>query len=232
MIITGLELLWNNRSLSPQALAKLDNPHIVRYFHAWIECPPPGWQENEDAAWINNDALTGPTTFNSGDDMSESKNTEDPSSEDDDDGLSLRDYRFQKIMKPMDRFTTKYQSKNSEDSSFSIVFENSSSPKLSATNNESCHLNLSSEDGTDSLSDVHQPKSVEKSVEALKPTRKTDAKMFLYIQMQLCRKESLREWLRAHVSHRESQQVLQMFNEMIRAVEYVHLQVLQCFNHH
>lgn len=54
----------------------------------------------------------------------------------------------------------------------------------------------------------------------------SDAKMFLFIQMQLCRKESLREWLRAHVSHRDTHQVLHMFNEIVRAVEYVHLQVI------
>ena len=211
-----------------QALAKLDNPHIVRYFHAWIECPPPGWQENEDAAWIDGDALTGPTTFNSGD-ISESKNVEDTSSDDDDDGLSLRDYRFGKMLKPMNRFTMKHQSTNGDDSSFSIAFENSST-ESSATKNESNQLNSSHQVDVDSHSDVYQLKSEEKSVEALKTARKTDAKMFLYIQMQLCRKESLREWLRAYVSHRDPHQLLKMFNEIIRAVEYVHLQVFS--THH
>lgn len=209
-----------------QALAKLDNPHIVRYFHAWIECPPPGWQENQDAVWIDSDALTGPTTFNSGDDVSESKDTENLSSDDDDDEdeLSLRNYRFENMMKPINRFNMKHQSTNGDDSSFSIVFENSSSAKSSDTKSEICQLNLTPERDVGSYSDVCQLISVEKNV-ASKTNRKTDAKMFLYIQMQLCRKESLREWLRAHVSHRDLHQVLQMFNEIIRAVEYVHLQV-------
>ncbi|XP_042905414.1 eukaryotic translation initiation factor 2-alpha kinase 3 isoform X2 [Parasteatoda tepidariorum] len=31
-----------------KALAKLDHPHIVRYFNSWVENPPEGWQDERD----------------------------------------------------------------------------------------------------------------------------------------------------------------------------------------
>lgn len=36
-----------------KALAKFEHQYIVRYFQAWQECPPIGWQEEQDKLWKN-----------------------------------------------------------------------------------------------------------------------------------------------------------------------------------
>ena len=47
-------------------------------------------------------------------------------------------------------------------------------------------------------------------------------KTFLYIQMELCQKESLKDWLLKNCGPRKEKVIYSMFNDIIRAVEYVH----------
>lgn len=49
---------------------------------------------------------------------------------------------------------------------------------------------------------------------------------YLYIQMQLCHKNSLREWLKDNIENRDMRYILDIFSQIIQAVEYVHLQGL------
>ncbi|KAM3850598.1 eukaryotic translation initiation factor 2-alpha kinase 3 [Diretmus argenteus] len=47
-----------------KALAKLEHPGIIRYFNAWQESPPEGWQEEMDQRWLKDTSTTDwPMTF-------------------------------------------------------------------------------------------------------------------------------------------------------------------------
>lgn len=41
-----------------KALAKLEHPGIIRYFNAWQESPPEGWQEEMDRRWLKDTSAT------------------------------------------------------------------------------------------------------------------------------------------------------------------------------
>lgn len=41
-----------------RALAKLDHPGIVRYFQAWEESPPAGWQESRDQEMFDRSVIS------------------------------------------------------------------------------------------------------------------------------------------------------------------------------
>ncbi|XP_069392210.1 eukaryotic translation initiation factor 2-alpha kinase 3 [Paralichthys olivaceus] len=41
-----------------KALAKLEHPGIIRYFNAWQESPPEGWQEEMDKRWLKDASTT------------------------------------------------------------------------------------------------------------------------------------------------------------------------------
>ncbi|XP_063040143.1 eukaryotic translation initiation factor 2-alpha kinase 3 [Engraulis encrasicolus] len=40
-----------------KALAKLEHPGIIRYFNAWQESPPQGWQEDMDTRWLKDESV-------------------------------------------------------------------------------------------------------------------------------------------------------------------------------
>lgn len=118
----------------------------------------------------------------------------------------------------------------SNDSSFDVVFENSNRSQQNSVESRSQSIVDFSARADESVA-IIEKSSKDKSSQypqqrrniLCKPSQQPprDAKMFLFIQMQLCRKDSLREWLRAHIPHRDTYQVLHMFNEIVRAVEYV-----------
>lgn len=54
------------------------------------------------------------------------------------------------------------------------------------------------------------------------PPTQSLSKLYLYIQMQMCRKESLKDWLASNTLNRSPQQSLDIFDQIVSAVDYVH----------
>ncbi|EDV47885.1 eukaryotic translation initiation factor 2-alpha kinase isoform X1 [Drosophila erecta] len=64
------------------------------------------------------------------------------------------------------------------------------------------------------------------SATVLNGTMVKPSKVYLYIQMQLCRKESLRDWLRDNRSEARASHIADIFHQIVDAVDYVHLKGL------
>lgn len=236
-----------------KALAKLDHANIVRYFNAWLECPPSGWQEEHDQQWI--DKLKCSTEFLS--EIIQTKpnysvyidvsQTDQSSVESACEALKLNNvdanddsyFTFEKLNEKqydndsiyintyntdnsLSSSTTEKESNvNETDHSESIVFEE--------TDNNVDHSESIVFEETDNVETEKNERKRQKSftldLNKKSNTRKS-AKMFLYIQMQLCQRLSLREWLKQHTSARDFSRVLNIFKQIVDAVEYVHLQGL------
>ncbi|XP_060516422.1 eukaryotic translation initiation factor 2-alpha kinase isoform X2 [Cylas formicarius] len=189
-----------------KALAKLEHKNIVRYFCSWVEHPPVGWQEEHDKLWLKpeTDGLTE-------DSMSRVNRPKSYS-------ISIDIHLSQ-------AFTGDDSSENpaklpgcdDEDDDSFIIFANSedevSNKQQSLSEHAKKKINWkrpgrkhlswdSSQNGRDLILN-HEPR------------------MYLYIQMQLCQKESLKEWLSLH-RERNYEEVSAIFLQILDAVQYVH----------
>ncbi|CAK9829144.1 Eukaryotic translation initiation factor 2-alpha kinase 3 [Anthophora retusa] len=228
-----------------KALAKLDHQNIVRYFNAWLECPPAGWQEKHDPQWINKLIPT------NSDFTSEPIHTETKSNN------SVCINVGQTDQPSIDSACEAYDLNRDLDEDSFIVFEkpdtvsqNENVINISNCSNEvsnSSRSNNTMEKALFDINDSTQSESIVfKDTNSSKHSEKEESrkrqrsfsldlnnksntykspKMFLYIQMQLCQRLSLREWLK-NQSMRDHHRVLNIFQQIIEAVEYVHLQGL------
>ncbi|XP_012530974.1 eukaryotic translation initiation factor 2-alpha kinase [Monomorium pharaonis] len=240
-----------------KALAKLDHPHIVRYFNAWLECPPSGWQEEHDQQWIDklrcsteflsevtqtetkpNDSVyidVSQTDQSSVDSACEALKLNDLDVNDDsyiifersnekqygNDSICINTYNTDNSLSS--NMTEKESNVNEVDYSESIVFEE--------TDNKVEHSeSIVFEENTDNNIETEKKDRKRQKSFTLDLSKKSNirksAKMFLYIQMQLCQRLSLKEWLKQHTSARDFSRVLNIFKQIVNAVEYVHLQGL------
>ncbi|CAG2055401.1 unnamed protein product [Timema podura] len=230
-----------------KALAKLDHQHIVRYFNAWLECPPPGWQEDQDKLCPLNGQLSySEDATTDGTEQSREKTHVNNKSLIDNSSVYLNLCNG-KGLDPLLMGSIKDNFSNCLPSDISdsfIKFEASEGYEESERREESViNVNSASSETGDSpfgyFGNQHKSNSDEMKQVVVKRPMSLQissgggvivpvkaSRMFLFIQMQLCRKESLREWLKDNVGPRDKRTVLNMFLQILDAVEYVHLQGL------
>ena len=190
-----------------KALANLEHSNIVRYFYSWLEEPPSGWQEMKDKELLSN--LT-----SRGELLSSCVNTNGNQ-----EGLSqvLRQRKQHGKKSPQNNFIFNVDRKEPSfsdaaqtngDSDY-IVFETNEDSK----DQESGPCSLVSERQAPFKSVTFQEEQELSSPQIPKP--------YLYIQMELCEKYTLREWLR-HKATREKNYMIWIFKQITQAVEYVH----------
>lgn len=213
-----------------KALAKLDHSGIVRYYNAWLESPPPGWQEHQDDVWRG--SFDGCTSY------SLSDKTATSVAKDSSWGTATRPFN---PLRPFeDHFSFGDMGNNAAFSS--SINSSSSGITIDRRTSDGHSLRLpfaayATTDEEDSLIEFeHSAKSAEKSKtksssgpkengerpKSLLLSESPPVKVYLYIQMQLCKKESLKEWLHDHSTDRNYESVLDIFYQIVSAVEYVH----------
>lgn len=154
-----------------KVLAECNHRNIVRYYHAWREYPPSGWQENQDATQLAKCASSSNVADDSFSDITGGST-----------GL----------------MTAKESNKKSPAPSFASIFGEFKPPS------QSCSFQF----------DLTTPNNT------LLFGRKFD--QYLYIQMELCRKESLARWLD---TRQPAQDVYQIYQEILQAVAHLHYKV-------
>ncbi|CAL1575568.1 unnamed protein product [Knipowitschia caucasica] len=267
-----------------KALAKLEHPGIIRYFNAWQESPPEGWQEEMDQRWLKDASVTDwPMSFvehmealsvkvpvsspvtqasgHGGDGLEVSVDARGLLSSSTGAGVGFggdeSDLSFHPLLGQDSLMSERDSQADPEasdtphsfemcpprapadctSSSFDIVFEDSG-----------CDRDADGE--TDSASGVTSPQTTKNSKAS--STKQRDAlplfsssprpltlalpppqtmqrtqpspKVYLYIQMQLCRKENLKDWMsqRCLPDQRELSQCLDIFVQIAEAVDFLH----------
>lgn len=308
-----------------KTLAHCEHQNIVRYFQAWVETPPPGWQEKEDKIWMDREALSHSIDIDSPSEISrplpipdstnkvfsevinhEKKglnswisnlNTNECINFDDfnrktsfnvttdntDSFIQFCDVTNSQLSDSVFKNGNKSKTKSIGDSlgaaeiddsndSFQIEFKEPTKSNgynsHSTTNNDSFHIDFKNpsingrkqrtysvnEECLNSLfkeaagsfnSNVIDSVESTNNNNKLVPFRKTHRRpmsldlssrrsvqflhpnrVYLYIQMQLCKKQSLKDWLRLNSLDMRHQQIVPIFKQIVEGVEYCHLKGL------
>lgn len=234
-----------------KALAKLDHVGIVRYYNAWLECPPSDWQDThfttaDQDVFTPSSSMTSEVlhslfgqrvlqqqgTSNVDHVSSWSKPTARRQSVNNNNNNNSDEKSFTISLPPR-----RTSAKDTSDDSLNIVFEDSGCDSAELAQKRSFGESSSSyvqfRDSASSRVEPNRVPSNDPKVVAEAPTTTTKRfvwdkpeKLYLYIQMQLCRKDNLKDWLSFHKDSRDKFEVLDYFHQIVGAVEYVHEQGL------
>ncbi|KAB7500507.1 Eukaryotic translation initiation factor 2-alpha kinase [Armadillidium nasatum] len=210
-----------------RALAKLNHSNIVRYYNSWLETPPVDFVQEDDKFWKATD-----TFAPSFDDFTEQR--EKIKSEDNQTSGVLSQSINTRNIQDLRIVEQRYKRKERTQSD-SVVFMTSSNEdqrdrilssaiNISSNSNSCSHIknkkrpfSLDIKEFNSSL--FNNTDNIKKILENNPPV--VNPKTYLFIQMELCKEESLKEWLTAN-RERDQNWIYSVFNDIVHAVEYVH----------
>ncbi|KAK6766811.1 hypothetical protein RB195_026221 [Necator americanus] len=226
-----------------RAMAKLDHPGIIRYYHTWIERPPDGWQEEQDGLMLR--GMQSRSSANDLLDESRSESLESSSAV----PVPVSEVSSEPSMDVVAPALNEYSDDGSwleEDDEGIAEPEDSSDsddPLTCAPKNPVREESESIIFGTFSSGDASKISAevngdisqlgkkmvlVTSTDEDLMPSPNTNNFVYIYIQMQLCQEQTLHAWLAEHrsVEDRPLDKMKIWMIQMCSAVNYIHQQGL------
>ncbi|MEQ2197271.1 hypothetical protein XENOCAPTIV_026851 [Xenoophorus captivus] len=208
-----------------KALAKLEHPGIIRYFNAWQESPPEGWQEEMDQR-CHKDASTTDWPMSIPDHMEvlsvkvPVSSSAYPVSSPEGDALEAS-VSAQALLSN----STVGFGADDGDLSFQPLLGHDS---LMSERDSQADADASDTPNSFELCPPRGPSDCTSSsfdIVLNKPLNMSSyLQVYLYIQMQLCRKENLKDWMaqRCLPDQRELNQCLDIFLQIAEAVDFLH----------
>ena len=200
-----------------KALAKLEHTGIVRYYQSWFESPPPGWQEQLDKDYRDMFSMmkSMELTSEQNSPSAREKRLQNPSGDSNDSSNVV--HASHDVVDIVFQDSQEVGSQGDSDCRKKLALTD----KLSLTGS-SCG-NRTGPSGDASTSASRQKSDTREFARASDEQRsKCTPRLLLYIQMQLCQQESLRDWLMSNTLDRDRKQVLDIFDQILSAVHYIH----------